>query len=435
MTVKYIKWNIDKVKKEFEKRNFILLSNEYINYSTKLECECSICGNKFEIDMAHLMGGRSCPVCGLKKNAEKLRKYSFEELKEIYKKNNSKLLTKEKDYKNSKQKLKYICPYCGFKAEMIIKNFLKGCRCSNCRKNKKYIYKEVEKIFEKKGCKLLEKKYKNNKQRMLFQCRCKNIDYISLDSLLSGHFCWKCGVERRAEKQRYFYEEVKKIFEDNNCVLLSKEYKNSKQKLDYICECENKAQISLNCFLRGNRCPECRKEKVRKKLSYTYQEVKDYFESQGCELLSTEYINAKIKLEYICVCNKKAEIAFWHFVDGGRCQNCKRINATGPNSPCYNPNLTDEERKLKRLIPGYIGWRNYIYEKDNYTCQCCGKNKCYLNAHHIESYDINVDLRLDKNNGITWCKDCHQEFHKIYGFGNNNRKQFEEFSEVYKTIP
>ena len=30
-------------------------------------------------------------------------------------------------------------------------------------------------------------------------------------------------------------------------------------------------------------------------------------------------------------------------------------------------------------------------------------------------------------NGVTLCEDCHKEFHKIYGYGNNTEKQYEEF--------
>lgn len=66
----------------------------------------------------------------------------------------------------------------------------------------------------------------------------------------------------------------------------------------------------------------------------------------------------------------------------------------------------------KHLLRGQIqwkNWRNLIFERDNYTCQECGKKKCYLEPHHI------IPIREDKtklfeiNNGITLCRPCHQK--------------------------
>ncbi|GAG22257.1 unnamed protein product, partial [marine sediment metagenome] len=58
-----------------------------------------------------------------------------------------------------------------------------------------------------------------------------------------------------------------------------------------------------------------------KKLNYQF--VKNYFEEQNCTLLSTEYINNKEKLKYICSCgNEEAEITFCNFKSGQRCKLC-----------------------------------------------------------------------------------------------------------------
>lgn len=69
-----------------------------------------------------------------------------------------------------------------------------------------------------------------------------------------------------------------------------------------------------------------------------------------------------------------------------------------------------------------------MYEKDNFTCVTCGDKKGgNLNAHHINSWSTSVDDRLSVANGATLCESCHVEFHKIYGYGNNTRYQFEDF--------
>lgn len=97
----------------------------------------------------------------------------------------------------------------------------------------------------------------------------------------------------------------------------------------------------------------------------------------------------------------------------------------GKDNPRYNPNLTDEDRGNKRLIPGYYEWRSAVYKRDNYICQVCN-NKGYLNAHHIESYSSNKELRITLSNGITLCQKCHDDLHHQYGY-NVTKKQLIKF--------
>ena len=103
-------------------------------------------------------------------------------------------------------------------------------------------------------------------------------------------------------------------------------------------------------------------------------------------------------------------------------------NLIGENNPNYSTELTQEERENGRKIDGYATWRKKVYEKDNYTCQCCGDNKGHnLNSHHLDGYNWCKEKRTDINNGVTLCEDCHKEFHNIYGKGNNTKEQFDEF--------
>lgn len=91
--------------------------------------------------------------------------------------------------------------------------------------------------------------------------------------------------------------------------------------------------------------------------------------------------------------------------------------------------MTDEERSLTRKYPEYIEWRKAVYERDDYTCQVCFKRGGEIRAHHIEGYANNPELRIELSNGITMCKECHDNFHHKYSYYNNVYQQYIDFKE------
>lgn len=104
----------------------------------------------------------------------------------------------------------------------------------------------------------------------------------------------------------------------------------------------------------------------------------------------------------------------------------------GENNPTWNPNLTDEERERARKYPEYYEFIKAVMERDNYTCDICGFYSKWgngLNVHHLNSYDWDIDNRTNVDNGITLCKECHTDFHKTYGYGNNTKEQYLEYKE------
>ena len=70
------------------------------------------------------------------------------------------------------------------------------------------------------------------------------------------------------------------------------------------------------------------------------------------------------------------------------------------------------EKQNGRHCAEYTIWRKSVFERDNYTCQICGKKGCELNAHHIKSFSGYPNFRYDVSNGITLCKKCHKEVHR-----------------------
>ncbi len=55
-------------------------------------------------------------------------------------------------------------------------------------------------------------------------------------------------------------------------------------------------------------------------------------------------------------------------------------------------------------------WRKSVLERDDYTCQDCGRRES-LHAHHIKSKREQPKLCYKVSNGLTLCEDCHDNVH------------------------
>lgn len=99
---------------------------------------------------------------------------------------------------------------------------------------------------------------------------------------------------------------------------------------------------------------------------FTYEEVKEYFESQNCELLEKEYKNARTRMRYRCQCGNISKIVFYSFKIGNRCSEC------GKNKISKRFTYTQEEAENKfkeigcELLEEYKG----AYEKAKFKCSC-----------------------------------------------------------------
>lgn len=77
--------------------------------------------------------------------------------------------------------------------------------------------------------------------------------------------------------------------------------------------------------------------------------------------------------------------------------------------------LLDAERRQSaegRRCGEYKRWRTAVFERDNYTCQTCGKRGVRLHAHHKRSYAYFPEERYSIANGITLCEACHKALHR-----------------------
>ena len=98
----------------------------------------------------------------------------------------------------------------------------------------------------------------------------------------------------------------------------------------------------------------------------------------------------------------------------------------GDRNHAWKGGITPMSHKIRRSIEMKV-WRKSVFERDNYTCQKCSQNGGKLRSHHIQNFAQWPELRFAIDNGITFCKNCHQDFHKIYGIKNNIKEQIDMF--------
>lgn len=201
-----------------------------------------------------------------------------------------------------------------------------------------------------------------------------------------------------------------------------------------------------------------------------YNLAKGFFKSPDCPVCAGRRHTMETFTKKLIECNDKLEIIpgqefktvddrYWfrcrakghkvfvkgiNALHGSGCKVCfdewnvQRLKEmSGEKHPFWNPNISDEERELwKKQRRGsesyeYGKWRRVVFERDDYTCAYCGQRGGKLEAHHLEGWKVNKELRYDINNGVTLCVSCHRTgdhaFHKIYGKGNNTKAQFLEW--------
>lgn len=225
-----------------------------------------------------------------------------------------------------------------------------------------------------------------------------------------------------------------------------------------IIQCANKdyhvyPQVASS-FVKGIGCPYCINKKVHPNdsLAALYPEVIDRWSDKN-EKSPFEYSpHSDNKVWLKCpfgkhddYLQKVANAVNYEF----RCKDCSvdktSERMSGSGSPFWKGGINGENDTLRHRRE-YKIWRAAVYERDNYTCQCCGSRGGKLNAHHINQFADYPELRYDIDNGITLCTKCHDSiedgsFHNIYGTHNTTAIQLREYilnkfdKDIFKTNP
>lgn len=133
------------------------------------------------------------------------------------------------------------------------------------------------------------------------------------------------------------------------------------------------------------------------------------------ELKITRDIKRKKYCSYSCRQKHKIETDprykqnFQNMIDLGL-GHTPEVNAKKGLKGEKNPNYKKDRPQVRtRSRYELTEWRKKVFERDDYTCQHCGKRGGKLNADHIKPYCIYEELRTDLANGRTLCEPCHKK--------------------------
>lgn len=176
-------------------------------------------------------------------------------------------------------------------------------------------YEEVKSYIESKGCKLLSKKYVNGKTKLEIVCKCGKPFKRTMKNFKYNHVCLRCG------SNALLYEDVKQHIESKGCKLISNEYINNETPLEIQCPCLNTYFVMYRDFKSKKRykCPTCNKRQTQ-----SYEDVRAFIESKGCQLISKEYINNSTPLDIMCKCGCPFKRKYNNFKDSKQyyCNKC-----------------------------------------------------------------------------------------------------------------
>ena len=262
--------------------------------------------------------------------------------------------------------------------------------------------------------------------------KCKNEkpleDFGKNKSTKDGHkgICKECNKNR-----------VTKV-----CVYCKQEFKARDNRVDC---CSRKCSGLL---ARADRI-KCKCDSCNKDLELTvsrFNRSERHFCSVKCmgegESLFNTGINSKNwkggEIQYSCdICGKdssgcKAEYQrYQHHYCSIECKDKgQTVFYSGTKAKLYNEDISEVTRESERMSNENVQWRKQVFDRDKYTCKCCGlTNSGDLNAHHLNGYHWDIENRYNIDNGVTLCEVCHKDFHSIYGRGKNTVDEYNEFIE------
>ena len=214
-----------------------------------------------------------------------------------------------KKYIGNKEPLRWQCK-CGYKWSASLGNIRKGTWCPKCstQRGADKIRKSIDdakKLAKTFGGKCLSKTYVNNKTPLKWKCKKGHIWESKLNSVANGYWCLKCSGYAKKE-----IPELQEVAKQRYGKLLSKTYKNSKEKLKWECNEGHIFEANWQKVQTGSWCNYCKGGYGERLTRIIFEHIfKVKFPNTRPKWLRSPITNNVIELDGY---NEKLKIAFEH---------------------------------------------------------------------------------------------------------------------------
>lgn len=311
---------------------------------------------------------------------------------------------------------------------------------------------------------ILNTEYINQKTKL--RCKCLKDEHeweATWVNLSVGKGCPKCASVARVKQQSLTIEEIKeRLLKINpNIKVLSDEYINSHTKLKCKCLIDGyEFQTAWGSLSQGVGCKICAINSREQKQRLSIQKIKEKLKEidSNIEILSNEYKNNKSKLKCRCKIDGYEWNTTWMSLQQGcGCPMCSINSKKGESNINWKGGITPLHNYLRHVI---TPWKIDSFTKYNNMCDITGIKSNENIIHHSIGFSailketmtrLNLPIYQQINQytslelksieklclklhyhyglGICLCKYEHDLFHKIYGKGDNTKKQYEEFKK------
>lgn len=204
----------------------------------------------------------------------------------------------------------------------------------------------------------------------------------------------------------------------HNGSLMTVEYVDAKTKMQWKCQNENHPSwmISWDTIKRNNSwCSACRLENLRKENGSTFlKKAQDYAKSHNGSLITTEYVNAKTKMEWKC--SNPEHSTFFLDLDKATSKNrwCK-------SCAVHSPEWTENKQKAIDIAKSHGGLVIFPKDIEHIKTNTVLTFKCSNHEHKPWKTMFRNVSEFE-----TWCPECAgrftpQEFvQKAHKFAQDN---------------
>lgn len=241
------------------------------------------------------------------------------------------------------------------------------------------------------------------------------------------------------------YEEVYSLLKENGCELLSKEYYNSREKLEIRCKCGEVFKKSLEVMNTSKKykCNTCIKNESKENRKIKYEDIKRTIEKEGYSLLTSkeEYKNTSQRLLISCNKGHTTNVLYYKFINGQRCKQCtfeKRISLQKLSYGSIVDYIESIGYELITQEKDYIDTKHYInvrcdkghvYKtkvnslKNGRRCRVCSTKD--LAKRRIVPYEQRKDFVESFGYKFLTSKEDYNKLHDKYWFECNNGHKYQ----------